>query len=77
MWALQSLDVLWQEANKANLQLNPVVEALSLKLGKCIEKTVHKEMDKLSDIIKSTITDQCNLISPTDSIDDTVSTLRK
>jgi hypothetical protein len=77
MTALQAFTVLMQESNNAVAQQMPIMEALTQKIGDCLEKTVQKEMEKLSTTIKSSIADQCKSLSPTNSITDAVSTLRQ
>jgi hypothetical protein len=56
--ALQALIALMQEVDNAVTQQAPLVETITLKLGACVEKAMHNEMNKLSSDIKTSITEQ-------------------
>ena len=75
--ALTALAALMQEANGANAQLTPVIEALTQKLGERIEIAIHKGMDKVSTLIKSSVADQCKILNNSETLTDAVSTLKQ
>ena len=65
------------EANNATSQFTPVMETLTKKIGKQLEKSLQEEMDKMSTNIKNALADQSKTLSPPESMTEAVNTLKQ
>jgi hypothetical protein len=76
--ALTALVALSQQTNNnATAQLTPIVDKLSHELGGRIEKTMQEELDKMSNLIKSSMAEQCKATKPPADLAEAVSTLKQ
>lgn len=78
--ALTSLATLLKQVNAVSstaTQLETVVDALSQEVGERIAKTMQEEMEKMSVMIKCSLTEQCKALSPPEDLAETVTTLKK
>ena len=78
--SLAALAVILKQVNNASnstAQLEPTVDALTLKIGERIEKTLQEEMIKLSSQIKVLLAEQSKALSPPGDLAETVTTLKQ
>lgn len=78
--ALGALTVLFTQLNNArsaDIQVEPIADTLSQKIGERIEKTMKEELNKMSSLIISSITEQNKAISPSDDLVETVTALKQ
>ena len=74
---LTNLTVLMHEANAPDLQVAPTMEILTQKLGERIDRSLKEEMGKMSTLITSSLADQQKALSPPESMNDAISTLKQ
>ena len=74
---LTNLTVLMHEANTPNLQVAPTMEILTQKLGECMDRSLEEEMGKMSTLITSSLADQQKALSPLESLNDAIFTLKQ
>jgi hypothetical protein len=74
---LQAIITLLQEANNMSAQFTPVLETLTQKIGERVEKSLHEELNKMSNTLKSSLADQCKALGSPDSLTETVASLKQ
>jgi hypothetical protein len=75
--AIKAIATLTARAENSNGQFEPVVEAITQRLGENIEKTIQSEMDKISTVIKSSLAEQCRSLNPLEALTETITNLKK
>ena len=78
--ALAAIVTLLKQANyasEATKQCESAVDALSQKVGERIEKTMQDEMGKMSTMIKRSLAEQKEALSPQEGLVETVTTLKQ
>ena len=78
--ALVALAALLKQVNTASsaaTQMETIVSTITQDVGECIEKKMHSEMEKMSAMLKSSLTEQCKALSPPEDLVETVTSLKK
>jgi uncharacterized protein YktB (UPF0637 family) len=75
--AIKAVATLAARIENANRQFEPVVEAITQRLGDHIEKSLHMGIDKISTIIKSSLAEQTRSLNPPEDLTETITNLKQ
>jgi hypothetical protein len=75
--AMRALALLATKIENPNGQFEPVVDAITQRLGERIEKTLQTGMDKLSTVIKSSLADQSSSLNAPEALTETITNLKQ
>jgi hypothetical protein len=75
--AMRALALLATKIENPNGQFEPVVDAITQRLGEHIEKTLQTGMDKLSTVIKSSLADQGSSLNAPEALTETITNLKQ
>ena len=75
--AMRALAMLATKTENPNGQFEPVVEAITQRLGEHIEKSLQAEMAKMSTAIKSSLADQGSPLNTSEALTETITNLKQ
>jgi hypothetical protein len=75
--AIKAVATLAARIENANGQFEPVVDAITQRLGEHFEKSLHTEMDKLSTVITSSLAEQTRSLNTPGALTETITNLKQ